>query len=632
MHRYDDTTPVEETLSTLNDLVRQGKVRYLGVSNWTASQIAEACLIIAAKGWEPLVSLQPQYSILTRDIEVEILPVCRKFGLGVIPWSPLGGGMLTGKYKAGEEPKEGTRFAAPGPVSEIWRTRALNERNHAIVAVVLEEAGKLDVSPIALALAWNLARPGIVAPIIGPKNEQQLKDNLAALDVTLPERHDRADRRRQRTASALSARLHAHGAAVDRNDGAAERPGEEIVSPVISFIHLNIRRPSCSIRILSRRRPQSVGIDSRPARCAARARRQRKSTKALLPACQVAIARHGKIAAMASFGDATDESLFNVFSSTKAITSAAGWLVMQDGKLASTSASADIVPEFGTNGKDAITVEQLFTHTAGFPHAPFRVSEWFDHKRRLERFAEWTLNWPVGSRFEYHPTSSMYVIAEIVERRSGDRVHRIRARTASRSRSDSPTCSSAVRREQHHRIAPVTHVGDALTDADYAALGVPMPPVTEVTEEALTAFNSDRSAAGTGTRRRRHHDGGRARTVLPGVDQRRSRTSAARRSGASSTLNDALKVRNHFPDLMGIPANRALGVVIAGDEHRNARGFGHTNSPLAFGHGGAGGQIAWGDPATGISLGYCTNGHDRNVIRQARRGIGISSRAAVCAA
>ena len=186
MHRYDDTTPVEETLSTLNDLVRNGKVRYIGVSNWTAAQIVEACCIIVAKGWEPLVSLQPQYSILTRDIEVEILPACIKFGLGVIPWSPLGGGMLTGKYKPGEEPKDGTRFAAPGPFQKIWRTRALNERNHDIVKTVLDEAGKLDVSPIALALAWNLARPGIVAPIIGPKTEQQLKDNLAALDVTLP--------------------------------------------------------------------------------------------------------------------------------------------------------------------------------------------------------------------------------------------------------------------------------------------------------------------------------------------------------------------------------------------------------------------------------------------------------------
>src|SRR5579871_2508816 len=186
MHRYDEATPLEETLSTLNDLVRQGKVCYIGVSNWTASQIVEACLVIDARGWEPLVSLQPQYSILSRDIEVEILPACNRFGLGVIPWSPLAGGMLTGKYKPGEEPQEGTRFAAPGPFQSVWRTRSLNEHNHAIVSVVLEEARQLNTSPIAVALAWNLSRPGVVAPIIGPKTEQQLKDNLAALDVDMP--------------------------------------------------------------------------------------------------------------------------------------------------------------------------------------------------------------------------------------------------------------------------------------------------------------------------------------------------------------------------------------------------------------------------------------------------------------
>ena len=186
MHRYDETTPLDETLSTLNDLVRQGRVRYIGVSNWTAAQVVEACAMTAARGWEPLVSLQPQYSILTRDIEVEILPVCIKFGLGVIPWSPLAAGMLTGKYKQGEEPQAGTRFAAPGPFQQVWRARSLNERNHAIVDVVQAEAGTLGVSTIALALAWNLSRTGIVAPIIGPKSVPQLMDNLAALDVVLP--------------------------------------------------------------------------------------------------------------------------------------------------------------------------------------------------------------------------------------------------------------------------------------------------------------------------------------------------------------------------------------------------------------------------------------------------------------
>ena len=187
MHRQDENTPLEETLSTLNELVRQGKVRYIGVSNWTASHIAEAATIAATKGWEPLISLQPQYSILSRDIEVEILPVCQRFGLGIIPWSPLGGGMLTGKYQRGEEPPDGTRFSAPGPFQQVWRSRSLSDRNHEIVSVVLEEAGKLDISPITLSLAWNLARPGVVAPIIGPKSVKQLEDNLAALEVTLPE-------------------------------------------------------------------------------------------------------------------------------------------------------------------------------------------------------------------------------------------------------------------------------------------------------------------------------------------------------------------------------------------------------------------------------------------------------------
>ena len=184
MHRYDIETPLEETLSTLNDLVRAGKVRYIGVSNWNASQIAEAARVTDARGWEPLVSLQPQYSILGRDIEVEIVGVCQKFGLGIIPWSPLGGGMLTGKYKRGEEPAADSRFGVHG--QEIWRRAVLRDRNFEIVDVVMAEADKLGVTPLALSLAWNLARPGVVAPIIGPKSVQQLQDNLAALDVELP--------------------------------------------------------------------------------------------------------------------------------------------------------------------------------------------------------------------------------------------------------------------------------------------------------------------------------------------------------------------------------------------------------------------------------------------------------------
>ncbi len=375
--------------------------------------------------------------------------------------------------------------------------------------------------------------------------------------------------------------------------------------------------------------PQDVGID--PSKLGALLERAASEVnEGLLPACQIAIARHGKIAAMASFGAATNDTLFHVFSSTKAITSAAGWLLMQDGKLRQDEIVGEIVPEFATNGKQVITVEQLFTHTSGFPHAPFRVSDWFDRARRMERFSEWTLNWPVGSRFEYHATSSMYVIAEIIERRSGMSFEAfVRNRIALPL--GLPDLWLGCPPDQHPRIADVVHVGDALTADDYAKLGIPMPPVTEVTEEALTAFNSAES------RQVPVPGGGGIMTAAELALFYQALLNDGRALGGtqiwnSATLTDALTVRNHFPDLLGTPVNRALGVVVAGDAKRNARGFGHTNSALAFGHGGAGGQIAWGDPATGISLGYCTNGHDRNVIRQARRSISISNRAAVCVA
>lgn len=187
MHRYDFDTPLEETLSTLNDLVRQGKVRHIGVSNWATAHIVDAARIVEARGWEPIVSLQPQYSIISRDIEVEIVPVCEKFGLGVIPWSPLAGGMLTGKYKRDEEPPEDTRFGAPDPRTQaMWRGLVLRERNYAIVDVVVEEAEKIGSTPAQLSLAWLLGRPSVVAPIIGPRSVGQLEENLAALDVDLP--------------------------------------------------------------------------------------------------------------------------------------------------------------------------------------------------------------------------------------------------------------------------------------------------------------------------------------------------------------------------------------------------------------------------------------------------------------
>ena len=139
----------------------------------------------------------------------------------------------------------------------------------------------------------------------------------------------------------------------------------------------------------------------------------------LLPAAQVALARNGKLAVCQSFGAATDDSLICLFSATKGIVYAAAWLLFQDGKLAEDERVADIIPEFGTQGKDVVTVQQLFTHTSGFPTAPFAPLQWKSKEETLRRFSQWRLNWPPGSRYEYHATSSMWVIAEIIERRGG---------------------------------------------------------------------------------------------------------------------------------------------------------------------------------------------------------------------
>ncbi len=381
--------------------------------------------------------------------------------------------------------------------------------------------------------------------------------------------------------------------------------------------------------------PESVGIDSNKLN-ALFERAEKEVAEGLLPSCQIALARNGKLAGMRSFGrvrhgtrevPASNDSLYCVFSSTKAITSAAAWILIQEGKLDVDERVADIVPEFGSNGKDSVRVEHLFTHTAGFPAAPFPPADFLDRDKRLAMFARWRLDYEPGTRFVYHPSSSMYVVAEIIERRSGQPYGAfVRSRIAEPLGIDDLWVG--LPDALHDRLADIVHVGEALTPADYERMGFPPPPVTEVTEENIQHFNDP------AVRRAGIPGGGGTMTA---ADLALFYQGLLGQAGGDAiwqpeTLDMARRIRSgDLCDLLfGKRANRALGLMIAGDADRNYRGFGHTNSELAFGHGGAGGQIAWADPATGISLGYCTNGHDRDNIRQARRGIGISSRAAVC--
>ena len=267
-----------------------------------------------------------------------------------------------------------------------------------------------------------------------------------------------------------------------------------------------------------------------------------------------------------------------MFSSTKALTSAAAWLLIESGDLRVDERVVDIVPEFGTNGKDAVTVEQLFLHSAGFPSAPFRPTDWFDRDRRLARFASWRLNWQPGSRFEYHPTSSMWVIAEIIERRSR-RDFDAFVREEVTAPLGLPDFHLGLPAEENHRVATLAHYGEPLTSEDYARLGIPEPPITEVTEDAILAFNTPevRAVPTPG-------GGGIATAADLALFYQallHGRSNGRRRVWKQETLVNATEVRSGDlrDPLSGKRVNRALGVVVAGDEDRNFRGFGHENRP-----------------------------------------------------
>ncbi|WAL68038.1 aldo/keto reductase [Amycolatopsis cynarae] len=183
LHVWDFTTPVEEILRGMDDLVRQGKVLYVAISNAPAWQVSRMQAIADLRGWSPLVALQIEYNLADRAGERDLIPMAREMGLGVIPYSPLAGGVLTGKYSradltaANVASDDGTRK------SFNFALGTLTERNLAIAEVVKEVATELGRTPAQVGLAWTLQNPGVTAPIIGARTPGQLEDNLGALEV-----------------------------------------------------------------------------------------------------------------------------------------------------------------------------------------------------------------------------------------------------------------------------------------------------------------------------------------------------------------------------------------------------------------------------------------------------------------
>ena len=184
LHAWDDMTPIEETLAALDTAVSSGRARYVGVSNYTGWQTAKAATWQKAwPGRAPLVSTQMEYSLLQRGIEREVVPAAVDLGIGILPWSPLGRGVLTGKYRTGT-PAD-SRGASPD--YQRFVAPYLDERASRIVGSVITAADGLGVSPLAVSLAWVRDRPGVVAPIVGARTAAQLKGSLDADNVVLPD-------------------------------------------------------------------------------------------------------------------------------------------------------------------------------------------------------------------------------------------------------------------------------------------------------------------------------------------------------------------------------------------------------------------------------------------------------------
>jgi aryl-alcohol dehydrogenase-like predicted oxidoreductase len=179
-HLWDPLTPIEETLRAFDDLVTAGKVRYVGVSNFKAWQVMKALGLCDAHGWARFIAAQYQYSLVVRDIEREYTSLSESEGLGLVPWGPLGGGFLSGKYHRGERPKAGRISTTPDRDEEAWQRRA-TERNWNIVDAVGQIAEARDKSSAQVALAWLLAQPTVVSAIVGARTPDQLADNLGAV-------------------------------------------------------------------------------------------------------------------------------------------------------------------------------------------------------------------------------------------------------------------------------------------------------------------------------------------------------------------------------------------------------------------------------------------------------------------
>jgi CubicO group peptidase (beta-lactamase class C family) len=327
------------------------------------------------------------------------------------------------------------------------------------------------------------------------------------------------------------------------------------------------------------------------------------------PAVQLAVARDNEVVCFETFGAADDDTRFCVFSATKPVVASAVWKLIGHQLIDVNRPVAHYVPEFATNGKEVVTVEQVLLHTAGFPNATMDPVEGADAVMRVKHFTEWELEWEPGTRFEYHALAAHWVLAELIERVSG-----VDFRDYVEVNITQPLGLPRV-------------LGIEEEDQDGIADGVPLGSEPTGPEVDTLKFNDPavRAAGVPG--------GGACMTAATMARYYQALLHNPNGLWDDAVLDDVrTNIRCTFPDpLMNVAANRSIGLVIAGDDglhqFRYAM-FGQNNSPRAFGHSGAHCQVAWADPETGVSFAMLKNGLQTDMFADALKVLPLSNLAA----
>jgi CubicO group peptidase (beta-lactamase class C family) len=339
-------------------------------------------------------------------------------------------------------------------------------------------------------------------------------------------------------------------------------------------------------------------------------RAQRLVDDGTTPACQLAVARDGELLAFETFGAATNESRFCVFSTTKPIVASMVWLLVGDGLLDPDRRIAELVPDFATRGKDAVTLDQVLLHTSGFPNARLDPATGADPEVRRAAFARWELEWEPGTRFEYHTESAHWVLAELIERVTG-----LDFRDAIARRVTTPLGLPRL------LGVPIEQQGDIVRGVRFGS-----GDSGELAE--LLALANDPAVRATGV-----PAGGGLMTAATMAHFYQALLHDPAGLWDAEVLRDATtRVRCTFDDpMMQVPVNRTRGLVLAGDDglHQFRQGvFGAACSPGAFGHAGACLQVAWADPATGTSFAFFKNGYHANMLADAGNVVPLADLAA----